>query len=341
MSTIAIAACTFELPTDNLAWVQVLPAGLFKLSDGRKMNVPHWHIDAASAKTLIAKFNARKNPLVIDYEHQTLYKEKNGKPAIAAGFIRELQWREDSGLWAKAEYNPRAKKYIEEGEYRYFSPVFEHDAHGTVKTLLMGALTNDPAIDGMAALIAHACALITPCEVKSMSEETKNTQQTPSQKADYSAIASALNLDKNADEKAIIAACNTLTLQANSIHKPITPDPAQYVPIAAMRELQNQVAALSAKMIHGELETVIATAKQHGKLLPAQEAWARDYGEKDLNGLKTYLESASPIAALTQMQGKAPVTNELGLSDEEITIAKLTGLTAKEFAAAKAARKSQ
>jgi len=327
MENLIFAACAFELPNDNEAWIQIFPAGAFKPNDGRKMDVPHWTIDAKSAASLINDFKQRKNPLVIDYEHQTLYKEKNGQPAPAAAWMVDLEWREGSGLWAKAEYTPQAKEQVKSNQYRYFSPVFQHDQKGVVKTLINGAFTNDPAIDGMERLAVLASKQHLQPEDNPMTDKTTET------KADYSAIASALELDKSADEQSIIAACSALKAQVGKVQ---TPDPAQYAPVALMKEMQAQIVALSAQIQSGEVESIIAAAKQQGKLLPAQEQWARDYGTKDLTGLKNYLESAPAIAALTSMQGKEPPADASGLTEDEIHYAKATGTPIKELAEFKA-----
>lgn len=53
------------------------------------MEVPAWRINQAIATRVIERFNARANPAVVDYEHQTLHKETNGQPAPAArGCVR-------------------------------------------------------------------------------------------------------------------------------------------------------------------------------------------------------------------------------------------------------------
>ncbi len=83
--------------------VQFFPAGEFRSGDTRPEEVPAWRIDAASAAAVIQRFNDRQKPLVIDYEHQTLNKEKNGQPAPAAGWPRSLEWVEGEGCsaWSK------------------------------------------------------------------------------------------------------------------------------------------------------------------------------------------------------------------------------------------------
>ncbi|MCC0175276.1 phage protease, partial [Pseudomonas aeruginosa] len=162
LAAIALAACSFDIqaPTEgNLITLQVTPAGQFKPRDNREMKVPAWNIDAALAAAVVQRFAAKKTPPVLDYEHQTLWKEENGQPAPAAGFFRALEWREGQGLFAQVELTARAKQYITDGEYRYFSPVFLFDpVTGDVLDLQMGALTNNPAIDGMQALSERAAA---------------------------------------------------------------------------------------------------------------------------------------------------------------------------------------
>lgn len=130
--------------------MQLLPSGMFKPSDGRSFKPGHWYIDDGAAKGVIAAFQARRNPAVLDYEHQTLHKEANGRAAPAAGWITSLTWRPGEGLFGSVELTDRARNAIAEHEYRYVSPVFSFDpSSGRVRELRMAGLTNDPALDGM------------------------------------------------------------------------------------------------------------------------------------------------------------------------------------------------
>lgn len=141
----------------GLVDMQLTPAADFKPSDGRAMSVPAWRIDAAIAAKVIARFQKRRSLPVVDYEHQTLLTATNGQPAPAAGWINALEWREGSGLWARVRLTERAAAHVAAGEYRYVSPVFAFDVKtGEVLGILHAALTNNPAIDGMAALASRA-----------------------------------------------------------------------------------------------------------------------------------------------------------------------------------------
>ncbi|GAB1382581.1 hypothetical protein MASR1M50_09000 [Burkholderiales bacterium] len=112
---VAVAACLFDAaglqeagaaPAGRVL-MQITPAGDFGPSDGRALDVPAWRVDAAIAARVIAAHNPAQ-PLVIDYEHQTLNAESNGQPAPAAGWMHALRWIDGRGLFAEAELTPRA-----------------------------------------------------------------------------------------------------------------------------------------------------------------------------------------------------------------------------------------
>lgn len=126
-------------------WFCILPLGEVRLADSR----PPFHVDEAGMARVVKAFKERGNDLVIDYEHKTI----DGDEAPAAGWIKELQPRKD-GLWARAEWNEKARAYIASKEYRYFSPVITLDKARNVLELLHAALTNFPAIANLTPLAA-------------------------------------------------------------------------------------------------------------------------------------------------------------------------------------------
>lgn len=96
--------------------------------------------------------------LAIDYEHQSIDRLNTRPDGLrpAAGWIGGLEVRDD-GLWAvEVEWTPRAQELLKSGEYKYFSPViFWADAERSeLASLGPVALTNDPAMHGVAALAA-------------------------------------------------------------------------------------------------------------------------------------------------------------------------------------------
>ncbi|MGA0610560.1 phage protease [Caldimonas sp. KR1-144] len=356
---LALAACAFELPAleggSHVIELQFVPAGAFRPSDGREMPVDAWRIDAASASRVIERFRQRKTPPVIDYEHQTLNKEANGQPAPAAAFIKDLVWREGRGLFAVAELTQRASDLIGAKEYRYFSPVFTFDKQtGTVLEVLMGALTNSPAIDGMEPLALRAAAtfgIASTQEDHSMNkllaamiaafglEQTATEDQAIAAltaigpikdlSASLASVRKALELDDKADGAALVAACTQL--------KAASADPAKFAPVSVVTQLQGQVATLTARLQEDEVTKLIEPALADGRLLAGeQEAWARELGKKDIAALTSFLKTAQPIAALggTQTKGKKPEGGADGaLSADELAVCSRMGLTVEQFKA--------
>ncbi|MEQ1774604.1 MAG: phage protease [Burkholderiales bacterium] len=156
-----LTACTFELQSAVATReLRLLPAGEFRSLDGRPQGVKSWRLDGALARRIIDSVAALNQKKVIDYEHQTLFSEKNGQPAPASGWFKQLEWREGAGLFATdVEWTARAKKHIEDGEYKYLSPVFDFDPKtGEVIRLRHAALTNDPGLDGLGEVLALAAA---------------------------------------------------------------------------------------------------------------------------------------------------------------------------------------
>lgn len=361
-STVAVAACSFMLPLkaadDGTIEMQLTPAGEFRPNDGREMLVPAWYIDAAVAERVIARFNAKKTPPVVDYEHQTLHKETNGQPAPAAAWMRALQWREGSGLWAITEPTPRAAAAIDAKEYRYVSPVFRFDEEtGEVLTIEMAAITNTPAIDDMQALSLRAAATF------AFHNETEDTPMNPL----LTALLAALGLPESTTEKQAIAACSNLTTQLATLKgvtaelgveeagavaacsalkakaKASEPDPAKFVPVSAVDDLRGQIAALSAERTNDKVTALVDEGLADGRINPALKDWATSLGKSNLAALSAYLEKAAPIAALssTQTNGKKPDDAQgkesHGLSEGELAVCSMTGITPKDFAAAKPA----
>lgn len=350
--TLNIAVCAITVAATGE--VQLFPAGQFRASDGRPKDAPHWFIDAELAAIIIAEFDARANKTVIDYEHQTLLISQNGQPAPASGWFSKLEWR-DTGLYAvDVEWTERATAMIESGEYKYISPVFTYDKKtGAIKNLINAALTNNPALDGMDAVAAnHISNLIFPLHDKeelSMLEELLNNLRwmlnmpvTATQdeivaelqkaidqiKSVATSVTAAPGFDIVALVKSQVEQITALNLAANN------PDPAKFVAVATMQALQTELASLRAEKLEREVNEVIQAALTSGKLLPAQEEWARNLGKHNIASLRAYVDTAQPIAALTGTQtggNPPPGTNSIQLTDDQLKICKATGVTPEDF----------
>lgn len=339
----AIAVCSFELQASANA-VQILPAGAFRSSDTRPDDVPAWHVTPGVAAQLVAAAAARKIDYVIDYEHQTLASEHNGQPAPAAGWFRRLEWRDGQGLFATdVAWTAAAQRMIAADEYRYISPVFSYDkSSGEVRRLLHVALTNTPALDDLPGVaLAAARFFLSDHETQTEEASVKRDELIKllglAESASEQEISTALTALKTGAEQAVALRTEVAALKAAPASTAASPDPARFVPVQVVADLQQQVAALSARLRTDEVEQLVAGGLQDGRLLPSLEAWARDLGRSDVAALRAFLAAAQPIAALsgTQTGGVAPAQAGGGAVDEsELAVCKLLGLSAEAYSAA-------
>lgn len=350
---IGIAVCS--LAFNDAGELQLTPAGSFRGIDGRPVDAAHWYIDAEVAARVIAFNASREIDLVIDYEHQTLHKEKNGQPAPAAGWFSgaDLIWRDGEGLFAKVDLTQRAQDHIAAKEYKYLSPVFYYKkGTGEILGLHSAALTNTPNIDGMAELaIAAASAeleqLTNPqesnMEIKELLERIRYLLNLPAL-ATPEEIANELQkaVDLVKGGAAAEVAANTLgvvgVLEAQRTQiaalSAATPDLSKFAPVEAMQLLQSEVATLRAEKVEREVDGVVVAALTAGKLLPPQEKWARELGKTNMAALTSYIETAHGIDALTgtQTQGKQPAITQQGeLSESQLAMCTATGVSPEDF----------
>lgn len=117
--------------------------------------------------------------------------------------------------------------------------------------------------------------------------------------------------------------------------KAASPDLSKFVPVETMTDLRNQVATLSAQLNGKTVDDLVGAALTDGRLLPAQESWARDLGKTNLAALTGYLDTAQPIAALsgTQTNGKSPVdaAGSGDLSEEQLALCSQMGVAPADY----------
>ncbi len=133
-------------------------------------------MDAESAASIVAEFERHRTELVIDFEHQSLggaYAAPSGR-APAAGWITKVWYEKSKGLLGLVRWNPEAKELIRGGAYQYLSPTLLIDVKSAKPVALdSAAVTNRPAIPGMAKLAASAGAK------EQAKMETKNQTEFP------------------------------------------------------------------------------------------------------------------------------------------------------------------
>lgn len=327
-----IAACSTRLRKPGTE-IQLFPAGVFRARDGRPAGIDGWRMDTDAARKLVALASQRQTPFVIDYEHQTLYAETSGNPAPAAAWFERLEWREGDGLYAvDVEWTARAAAMIEGDEYRFLSPVFKFDKTGVVTELLMVAVTNNPAIDGIAD-VAAARYLPQPEEEPTVDPELLKLLGL-AEDATAEQVRAAVQALKDASEK---SESDMAALRS----KIDNPDPSKFVAVETMNEsingLKAQYAALSAQITGSEVDQLVKAALEDGRLVQAQESWARELGKNDVAALRSYMETAQPIAALRSQQtnGKTPPEGDNQLTDDELAVCRAMNYTPEEYLKAK------
>lgn len=328
MKKTLIAYCSQEIIGTGNEFM-LFPAGEFRAIDGRPAECKSWVMNAALAQVLIAQASARKLDYVTDYEHQTLRAKENGQPAPASGWFHDLEWREGVGLFAvNVKWTAAAAAMIASQEYRYISPVFSYDKNGNITGLLHAALTNTPALDGMEEVLLAAASLLigVSTEEVPMDEELLERMrwllnmpegataadiiaQLDKIKAQLGTAAAGFNLETYLQESTSSIAA--LSQQVDTLNKQApTVDLSQYVPIDVMNEsvngLRERIAALTSEQQTSELETLLTAALSDGRIVGGKtEKWLRKLGETNMPAVKTFLDGAQPIAALTQMQTTA------------------------------------
>ncbi|OIO57381.1 MAG: hypothetical protein AUJ55_06655 [Proteobacteria bacterium CG1_02_64_396] len=338
--------------------IVLIPAGPFRAreGDGRPKDAPHWYLTPDRARAIASRWAQASGDMPLDYEHQTLKAEHNGQPAPASGWCKKLDWRDGVGLVAlDVRWTDRAAEHIRAGEYRYISPVFGYRVGtGEILDVQMASLTNYPAIDGHSDLAARAAATFQTAEetVDELRERLIYLLNLPltTTDADLTAeLEKAISLLRGA-EAAQTEAATALGLPADAPWTSVTaaikgigssdPDPSKYVPLSAFEALKGEVVALKAERNAAQVDDLIASGLEQGKLLPVQEQWARDLGVKDVAALRGYLDKTPAISALsgTQTGGKPPELSEPNqLSETEMAVCKATGVSTEAFRAAKGA----
>lgn len=343
-ATFALAALSVDLTAGGATppkAFRLLPYGRFKAADGsgRPAGIPEgWLLDQPSAVAIASAFNARSDARVIDYEHQTLHAETNGKPAPAAGWIGKLEARDD-GLYAvDVEWTAAAASMIAAKQYRYISPVFPYDKRsGRVLAVAHAALTNFAGLDGLTDLAA----------MSALAAKFSHVVQ-PEEEMPMKALLAALGLPETATEAEALAALSALkTAHTGELAalRGVAPDPAKYVEVATLTAMRGELAAattelaaLKAEKHEAEVDKVVKAALAAGKLTPATETWARSLGKSDLAALNGYIEAAPVVVKPGETQTGGNAGKGAGTSqptDADMAVMKALGLTADQFAAGK------
>ena len=323
-------------------------------------------MDSVAFAALQANTPHKAGDLVIDYEHQTLNKEKNGQPAPAAGWfnIDDVQYRQGQRLFIKPRSTDTAIAYLTAKEYKYFSLVFGYDTStGRPQFIHSAALTNRPGVDGMLPLasLAALAALNTSLNPHEpiQSTDTEELHVNPLLRKILAALGVDVPEDATAltaeQEVAALSALNTLTTAANSVDglkqqltalSATSPsvDLSQYVPAATVAALRTQLVALTAENGVLTVEQTVKAAIDEGKAFECERDYLTKLGKQSMAALTANLGERVAIAALTAKQTttvpdpiKDKETKLAALTADQIKMADSWGMSHADFAKAIAA----
>jgi phage I-like protein len=290
---------------DGGHWVHLLPAGVFSGRDGRG---PY---DAAAADEIIAASRdyAGRCLIPIDYDHQIDNAKANGKPAIAAGWIKSLQSRAD-GIWGLVEWTAKAAAHIAGKEYRYLSPVMGVDRSGKVSGILRAALTNNPNLNQLTGIAAM--------EAENMDKFIVELRK-------------LLGLPDDADEQAIMDKLRETIAAPQSA----MPDPAKFVPMGVFEQVVSENNRLNRGITLQAAQSYVDEQIRTGKMVRFLREWAvelctsnKPAFDEFVGRTKKFFEPLGRELDYTHAMAAAARDN---LSGEESEVARRMGLTDEEF----------
>lgn len=139
-----------ELVADkSTSTIQLSKTGDFKSKRYGSFSITSEHIDK-----MVENRSKSVNDPPVDYHHLSLSAVLPDQ-AVAAGWIKAVEKREDNSLWGTVEWTPKAAQHIRDGEFKYISPVILWDGKDETgksmgATLMSAALTIYPFLQGMA-----------------------------------------------------------------------------------------------------------------------------------------------------------------------------------------------
>lgn len=273
MQGLELATCDRALAPAGGApeWVHLLPDGHMKGRDGREFEL----VDPGA---LVLAFQSGGVNLPIDYEHQNDKPEARlSGPVPAAGWIKELKAAE-GGLWGRVEWTATASEMIGRKEYRYLSPsILFHPKTRQIVKLKGAGLVHNPNLF-LTALASQ--------------ENTMLAAKTPqhSEGVDLAAeLAKIFNLPTDTPVADLLA-------KLADIMK-VTPDPAKFIPVAAVQEMLSDRQFERASVRKDRVQDKVNAAVKQGYVTRGMRDWALALCSSDETAFDDFCTKAGPSFA--------------------------------------------
>ena len=323
---------------------QVLPFGQIDIE-----GEPPAFLDDASMDSIIANFERRGNRMVVDYEHQTLMDVQ----APASGWVSKMINKGKEGLWAVVDWTDKAKEYIANKEYLYFSPVFWVTAKDRkVVTIKNIGLTNDPKVNHLRPIIAKLA----------WSNEYKPETEKKGENIMIAKLRKLFGLAEDAGEAKVVEAVEAVVAKNTELEKKAKETPPKIVAckevldvlkltkdadatmvVAAIgslgkvddvaKELSLQVAKLTTELSEMKQTDLTAIALKDGKTSPEElEKWGNDLALRDPRQFELIVLSR-PVGSVIPVGRTIIKKDDLtGAADDTVLeVAKMMGVTAEDI----------
>lgn len=322
--------------------IPILPLGHVKSQKG------DFDVDEESFQSMKAHMSKRGIDIVVDYEHQTL----DNVQAPAGGWIKDI-YLQDGAIAAKVEWTPTAKKYLENKEYRYLSPVIlVRKTDGKATVLHSVALTNTPAIDGMFPIInsvdvdqydeggntmdlkvlAKMLGLPEDATEEQILEKIKGTVGEVEQlKADAQKKEEGSEGSKDGEVVANKVILGLLSLKEDAK----TEDVASAIlalksaPKGSISE--SEFKALKEKIANDDADKAVMVALKSGKISTAQKDWAKEYALKDPNGFEKFVEKAPQVVPVGEIDFEEKANKQTDFDDATMVVCKMLGVSKEDI----------
>jgi phage I-like protein len=305
---VALAAARGSQDITLPEWIQLSPRGLVTTRDNRQFSF--------DPEKLVAAFKRDGLKLPIDFEHESNFTATLGaKPARS--WIVDLEPR-PAGLFGRIEWLDDAVQALKAKSFRYISPTFALESdRKTARHMIAAALCASPALSGMPA--------ITSSTLSSIGDRLMKT------------LLAKLGLTENATEEEAVAKLSALT-----------PDPAGFVPVAQLTAANTELAALRAEIDVSKQASEVAKCQglidkgvSDGKITPAAKDHYMSFAKADFAACSAAI-AVMPVLLGTGQDKAIEDAEKNGagvaaLSADEAAVAKGLGLTADQYATAKAA----
>ena len=257
-----------------------MPLGKIRARDGRQFVL-------SDPAAVIRARAAGGVDLPVDHAHQAdSPKARANGPVPAAGWIKALASRSD-GIWGQVAWTATAAAMIAARDYRCLSP-----------SLIFGTRTGEVVGLNGAGLVHHPALELTalaqqehPMQPNPNAADPNAADTAQAGQSDLAgAIIALFNLPPDTPDADLVT---TLQDMANRLKAP--PDPAKYMPVAAVQGMLVDQRTERSNLSAGRAQGKVDAASLQGYIHNGMRDWALELCATDEAAFDTFLEKSGPV----------------------------------------------